>query len=186
MKLALGFLAALAVGSVGIAMARPGTEYPVVPQLEANADVALSPQQMLTEVATFVPEMERTARTVREHLREARKQRDVVKVLCLNDKLNQMDVAIRSANDRTDVLSSAVQEGDADGARHEFTVLRVLRDQVRTLQTEANQCIGEEAGFIGDSEMTVRIDPSIPDEDPSEYPDDPLLSEPPVLMSPTY
>ena len=186
MKLALGFLTVLAVGGIGVAIAQPDAGEPAVPELAARGDVGLSLQQMQAEAGQYVPEMQRAARTVRDQLREARKQRDVVKVLCLNDKLNQMDVASRSAADRVEMLKSAVQTNDSDGARHEFTVLSVLRDQVRTLQSEANQCIGEEAGFIGNSEVTVEIDPSIPDEDPSDFPDDPIVTDPPVVMSATY
>jgi hypothetical protein len=185
-NVALGFVLALAAGGVGVAVAQSEAAGPAVPELEARQDVALSPQQMLSEAGTYVPGMKAAARTVRGQLTEARKQRDVVKVLCLNDKVNQMDVATRSASDRIEMLKAAVESRDADGARHEFTVLAVLRDQVRTLRTEANQCIGEEAGFIGESKVTVEIDPSIPDEDPSDFPDDPLLTDPPIVMSPTY
>jgi hypothetical protein len=53
------------------------------------------------------------------------------------------------------------------------------------LVAEAQQCIGEETGFVGNSDVTMDIDPAIPDADPSNFPDDPLVSEPPVLSSPT-
>jgi len=33
--------------------------------------------------------------------------------------------------------------------------------------------------------VTVTIDPSIPDTDPSGFPDEPLVSQPPTLSSPT-
>ena len=62
--------------------------------------------------------------------------------------------------------------------------IQVLRDRVRSLVAEANQCIGEETGFIGESQVTVQIDPTIPD-DPSAYPNDPIISQPPVIASPT-
>jgi hypothetical protein len=78
-----------------------------------------------------------------------------------------------------------VSQGDTDRAKHEHTVSQVLRDRVKTLVTEAQQCIGEETGFIGDSLVTLDIDPSVADTDPSDFPDDPLVSEPPVLRSPT-
>lgn len=159
------------------------TAPPVAPELQAQRDVQLSPAQMLQQAETFLPDMERGQRTVRQQLSKAREARDVVKVLCLNDKLTQINVAIRSATDRVTNLRAANTRSDADGARHEFTVLQVLRDRVRTLVTEANQCIGEETGFVGDSRLTVDIDPEIPD-DPSDFPDDPFVSTPPTLSSP--
>jgi hypothetical protein len=141
---------------------------------------------MLVEAEKHLAQMDRSARVVRRQLKQARQERDVVKVLCLNDKLNQVDVALASAADRQDSLKGMVQQGDADRARHEYTIIAVLAERVRTLQSEANQCVGEDVGFVGDSEVTVDIDPGIPDTDPSDFPDDPIISEPPVLTSPTY
>src|SRR5262245_45694213 len=57
--------------------------------------VNLSPPEQLTESDSFLAKMDNTRRAVRQMLAEARGQRDVVKTLCLNDKLNQIDVAIR-------------------------------------------------------------------------------------------
>jgi hypothetical protein len=82
-------------------------------------------------------------------------------------------------------LRAAVGRKDGDRSKHEFTVIQVLHDRVRALLAEANQCIGEETGFVGDSQITVDIDPSIPSDDPSDYPDDPIISNPPIISSPT-
>jgi hypothetical protein len=186
-----GWAAASAIvilSAIGGAMAQPApAAAPATPPADVGArrDVALTPAQMLSEGEKYLPEMDRGAAIVRRQLEQAREARDVVKVLCLNDKLNQIDVAIRSARDRVPALRSASNRNDQDRAKHEFTVIQVLRDRVRALVAEANQCIGEEAGFIGDSRVTVDIDPSIPQTDPSEFPDDPLVSDPPVLSSPT-
>lgn len=185
-----GLLGALAaVGVVGVAVAQPQAPTATPPQdtveLGARREVSLTPEQMQVEAKSFLPGMDRGAATVRKQLADARQRRDVVRVLCLNDKLNQIDLAIRTANDRMEVLSAAATRQDADGTKHEFTVVQVLRERVETLVKEANQCIGEETGFIGDSQLTVDIDPSIPDEDPSDFPDDPLVSTPPTVSSPT-
>jgi hypothetical protein len=104
-------------------------------------------------------------------------------MLCLNDKLNQVDVAIRSTRDRVEALRVAANRDDRDQVRHEFAVISVLQERVSEVVAEANQCIGEEEGFIGDSYVKVEIDPTIPD-DPSAFPEEPLISLPPVLSSP--
>jgi hypothetical protein len=174
------------VSALGVATAQTAapTPAPPPPEVGAQRDVALSPAQMSVEANNYMARMEQGAAGVRAQLTQAREQRDVVKVLCLNDKLNQIDVAIRSARDRVAALKGAAARNDVDRARHDFTVTQVLRDRVQALVAEANQCIGEETGFIGDSQVTVNIDPSIPDTDPSEPPDDPLVSDPPVLSEP--
>ncbi len=179
-----GIIAATVVGAFGVAGAQEQPAAPAPPELATERDVALTPDQMLEQAKGYLPPMEQGAGQVRKALAESRQARDVVKVLCLNDKLNQIDVAIRSARDRVPNLETAASRKDADQARHEFTVIQVLRDRVRSLVAEANQCIGEETGFIGDTQITVDIDPTIPD-DPSNFPDDPLISQPPTVSSPT-
>jgi hypothetical protein len=173
------------VGILGVAAAQ--TANPAAPPVEVGAqhEVALSPDQMLVEASNYVSFMDQGATSVRTRLSSARDQRDVVKVLCLNDKLNQIDVAARSARDRIPSLKSAAGRRDLDRARHEYTVVQVLRDRVTQLLQEANQCIGEELQEYGPTKVTMTIDPGIPDIDPSLPPDEPFVSEPPVLSSPT-
>lgn len=184
-----GLVGVAAIGLVGTATAEPQpATTPTVPTVELGArqEVSLTPQQMLTEAKGYMPGMDRSAGVVRRMLADARGQRDVVRVLCLNDKLNQIDLAIRTSNDRLEALTAAVSLNDQDGSKHEFTVVQVLRDRVNTLVTEAQQCVGEDTGFIGESTTTVDVDPNIPETDPSELPEDPLVSEPPSLTSPVF
>jgi hypothetical protein len=144
----------------------------------------LSPDQRLERGKGFVDTIERSAQSIQRQLQSARKDRDVVRVLCLNDKLNQVDVALRSARDRVAALGAAVDRKDADRARHEYTVLEVLNDRVRTLVNESSQCIGEETGFIGEAEVSVSIDPNLPDGDTGFALDSVALPPPPNISSP--
>jgi len=129
----------------------------------------LTPQEQLAESGKHLARMEQASQSVRRMLAEARRQRDVVKTLCLNDKLSQIDVAIRSARDRRGQLQAAVNRNDAELSNHEFTILTVLRQRTEQLIAEANQCIGEEAAFVGDTRTQVTIDPDIPRTD-TPYP----------------
>lgn len=145
---------------------------------------SLTPQEQLGESAKHLARMEQSAGGVRKMLEEARKQRDVVKTLCLNDKLSQIDVAIRSGRDRRTQLQAAVTRNDAELSNHEFTILTVLRQRSEQLVAEANQCIGEEAAFVGDTRTRVTIDPSIPpDETPYPSTDPTLVIGPPPCTS---
>jgi hypothetical protein len=145
---------------------------------------SLTPQEQLAESAKHIGRMEQAASGVRKMLEEARKQRDVVKTLCLNDKLSQIDVAIRSGRDRRTQLQAAVNRNDAELSNHEFTILTVLRQRAEQLVAEANQCIGEEAAFVGDTRTKVTIDPSIaPDETPYPPTDPSLVIGPPPCTS---
>jgi hypothetical protein len=182
-----GFTALTAVAFLlghGIAAAQAQTGTPV-PDATAGLtrQVNLSPAEELAQSDTFLTRMDTSRTVVRRQLETSRAQRDVVKVLCLNDKLNQLDVAVRSARERRQALESAAQRNDADLANHEFTILTVLRQRADQLTAEANQCIGQEAGFITDSAVTSTIDPNLPKEDDSLYPEPSVIVEPPACSS---
>jgi hypothetical protein len=188
-RTARGLTAALAVTSIlGAASAQDAPA--VAPATPNNApapppEPELTPPQMLSQARGFLPAMDRAAVTVRRQLTLAREQKDVVKALCLNDKLNQIDLATRTATDRVGGLEAAVNANDGERSKHQYTVILVLRDRVNTLVSEANQCIGEDVGFVGESNVTMEIDSDIPDVDPSVLPNDPIVSPPPVVSPPT-
>ena len=160
-------------------------------ELMLQEDVQLTPQQMLAKANEHIARVDQASRSIRQQLTLARQERDVVKTLCLNDKLNQINVALASANERHRALEALVTANDVDRAKHEFTIITVLRSRVETLVAEANQCIGEELGYVGESSVTVDIDPEIPDTDPAGFPGDPftggpttVISQPPKPVSP--
>jgi hypothetical protein len=165
----------------GLATAQGGRGASEVAAPEEN----LGPAEQVQRGAQYLQEMARASESVRRALEQARAARDVVKVLCLNDKLNQMDIASRSAKGRVEALGQAVSQGDRVKARHDFAVLQVLRDRVEALVAESQQCVGEEVGFFGESEMLVAVDPSLPDPDPDRLGTDiGIILDAPVLSSP--
>jgi hypothetical protein len=145
----------------------------------------LSPQEQLAQAEQILVRMEQAAGAIRRQLEEARKQRDVVKTLCLNDKLSQIDVAIRSAKDRKQSLQVAAQRNDNELSNHEYTILTVLKQRAEQLTAEANQCIGEEAAFLGDTKVSTTVDPTLPPTDDTYYPptDPTLITQPPSCTS---
>jgi hypothetical protein len=165
-----------AFGRDAFAQAAAGSDDPPPAAATADSSVDLAPSDVLSNepekeltsaervarATQFVATIEVSSQSILRQLQTARKDRDVVRVLCLNDKLNQVDVALRSAQDRVTAVRSAAERGDADRTRHEYTVLEVLNDRVRILVNESNQCIGEETGFIGEAEVSVSIDPNLP------------------------
>lgn len=145
----------------------------------------LSPAEQLQQAEAILGRMSQSGDTVRRQLEKARQDRDVVKTLCLNDKLSQIDVAVRSARDRQSTLRSAVTRSDAELSNHEFTILTVLKQRAEQLTAEANQCIGEEVAFVGATTVITQIDPTLPDDDTTQYPptDPTLVSAPPNCIS---
>jgi hypothetical protein len=188
----LGWLAAAAIvlGASGSAIAQSGSAGPgptANPQLGFERRPQVSPQDELNQADVIIVRMNQAATTVRRQLDTARQARDVVKSLCLSDKLSQIDVAMRSARDRQTALQAAAQRGDAELANHEFTMMTVLRQRGEQLTAEANQCIGEDLAFVGQTEVTANS-PDVPGEDnTTDYPsiEPPFFAVPPISVSPT-
>jgi hypothetical protein len=182
-----GAIAALVLAAAGSASAQSaGASGSGQVGFEQKAQ--LSPQDELSQADVILGRMDQAAGAVRRQLEAARTARDVVKTLCLNDKLSQVDVATRSARDRQTALQAAVQRNDTELANHEFTIMTVLRQRAEQLSAEANQCIGEEVAFVGQTQVTTEVDPTLPIEDTTAYPptDPTLISAPPQCASCTY
>jgi hypothetical protein len=171
----------LGVGGTALAQSSGGSS---TPQVGFERKVALSPQEELTAADQILSHMDSIAAQVRRMLDSARQARDVVKSLCLSDKLSQVDVAERSAKDRDVALQSAAQRGDGELSNHEYTILSVLRQRVEQLSAEANQCVGEEVAFVGQTQVVADIDPNLPGtgEENTGFP--PVVVAPPVVTQP--
>jgi hypothetical protein len=144
----------------------------------------LSPQDELAEADATIAKMDQSSATIRRQLDAARQGRDVVRSLCLSDKLSQVDVAARSARDRQTALQAAVQRNDTELANHEFTILTVLRQRSEQLGAEANQCIGEEVAFVGQTQIVTSVDPNQPVENTTDYPPAEPIVTPPTTPPP--
>jgi hypothetical protein len=182
---------AVVLGASGSATAQPGTApaSPPAPSpsLGFERRPQLSPQDELTQADAIISRMTQAAATVRRQLDTARQARDVVKSLCLSDKLSQIDVATRSAKDRQSALQAAAQRNDAELSNHEFTMLTVLRQRAEQLTAEANQCIGEDLAFVGQTQVETEYPQGLPTDDTTQYPatDPPFVYVPPISVSPT-
>jgi hypothetical protein len=129
-----------------------------------------------------ITRMDGSRQTIRRMLEQARTQRDIIKTLCLDDKLNQVDVALRSARDHKTMLDSAVQKNDLDGANQQATLLDILHQRTDQLVVEANLCISKETETVGAAAALLSVDPSIVDE-PAYYPPGIIIIEPPPTGS---
>jgi hypothetical protein len=170
----------------GVADAQTATGRRTDMAADAQRQAQLSPQQQVEQGKVVVAKIAVAAATTRRMLEQARAQRDVVKTLCLNDKLNQLDVASRSASERQAALEAAAGKNDGALANHEFIILTVLKQRAEQISSESNQCVGQETEFWGKTEVSTTTDPGLPKEDPSKHPDVEFISLPPVCVSCTY
>lgn len=153
---------------------------------DSAADVNLAPADLRTQGSEAVAAIEAASEQVRAMAAAAKDKRDVVKVLCLEDKTTQVGAALTTSQERAQALQAALDTGSLERARHEYVMLMTLRDRVVTLMKEANQCIGEETGFSGDAELTVEIDPNLPEVQADIIGFVAVVAIPPSLSSAVY
>jgi len=178
---ALG-IAAVVVGPLLLGIGVASAQAPEAATTSEERAVRLQPAQQVAEAKNYVRKMETIRATIQRDLEGARGQNDVVKTLCLDDKLNQIDVAITKSSDRARSLNQAAERSDGDLANHEFTILSVLHDRAIQLDAEAQQCIGKEAGFVGESSSSMTLEGYIAPEE-ADFPLFPVLFEPPNCAS---
>ena len=174
----------LAVGAgVAAAQADAGPADPI-DSLAAEEDTA-SPQELLGRAEEQLRAMADGKTRVATLLSRAHEEGDVIKVLCLDDKLNQVDTAISTARVRQSALKHAVELQEVQRVKHESAILKVLDERVSAIVAESDQCVGEEAGLVGENVLNLEIEPGMPPEDGRLFPREDVVLQPPPLSSPT-
>ena len=112
----------------------------------------------------------------------ARKQKDVIKLNCINDKYLQIKSLLNISDEAASRLDVAILGKDEEGRYHEFTKFTISVEKVKALRGEADACVGEELTYLGDTIVDVDK-PEIPDDPTAEDPFDDVI-EPPAYASP--
>jgi hypothetical protein len=95
------------------------------------------------------------AQRISQMLEEARREADIIRVTCLNDKLTQVNANMRTAQARMTAFESAP---NPDQRNHEATVLGVLGQKFQVLDQEANRCVGQDIYDTGATKVETSID----------------------------
>lgn len=126
-------------------------------ELPVQRRAQLSAEQQRTRSEELVQQADTLSRRVLTMLDEARRERDIIRVTCLNDKLDQINALRQSLGDRVGQLRDALQARNTSAANHEYTVITVLGQRYTTLEQEANQCIGQDIFETGTVQIVADI-----------------------------
>ena len=142
---------------------------------------ALSVSQMRGRSEGYLADMREVLKDVLKVLEEARSERDIIKLNCVNEKLGQVKGLLKVSEQASVSLQEAGAKGDSETTRHEYTKIAIAREKVSQLRGEAEECIGQLA-FVIDAESDVRVEiPSdLPDQDVDRAP----FPVPPVVRPP--
>jgi hypothetical protein len=141
----------------------------------------MSDSDKLSTASIYVGEMRSVLSTVLGLLKEARAEKDVIKINCVNEKLTNIKGLIRISEQADVTLQEAVAKGERDTAAHEFHKIAISHQKIKVLKTEAEQCVGELAFAVGKTTVEVEVDENqVPELDPTIKP----LPETPVIRPP--
>jgi hypothetical protein len=144
----------------------------------------LTVQEELTQSEAYLAKMKETIDRANRLAEQARKEKDIIKLNCVNDKLMQMRGNMNLAEQTRDALRLAASRNDVAARNHEFAKLTITYQKVVVLGQEAEACVGEEISYVGATKVETEVDKNIPSEDPTETPPPPLPLVRPPLASP--
>lgn len=118
--------------------------------------------EKLEAAAEQIARMKTSLKQVLSRVEEARNEKDIVKLNCVNEKLTQIKSLFRIAEQADIALHEAVSKHDP-GAESEFAKIGIARSKVEGLRAESEQCIGQLA-YIVDEKTTVEVQqPALPE-----------------------
>jgi len=187
------FVLALVAGGLGLGAAIAQDQNAQQGEGEGEGEVAvrrranLTGPEQIAEADRINTRGTQISRRIAQMLDEARRERDIIRITCLNDKLTQVNANLRTVEERFGNLREAVQANDGGRRSHEFTVITVLGQKFNVLEQEANQCIGQDIYETGATRITTIVEPGEPEENPAVTPEMPPIGVPPIPppMSPT-
>ncbi len=121
----------------------------------AGKSDAVSDSERLKRAADAVHAMRASLGQVSSRVEDARNEKDVVKLNCVNEKLAQIKGLLKVAEQSETALKVAVANGDPSG-NTEFAKIGIARTKIDVLGNEAQQCIGQLA-YIVDEKTTVEV-----------------------------
>lgn len=145
------------------------------PEKPTNPDLAVSaprgskltgPEQ-LARAEKSVASIRTTLTTVLRLLATARREKDLVRLNCVREKLISVKGLLRVGEQASVTLQEAVSRGDPDMAGYEFQRIGLAKTKATQIGIEAKSCVGEVAVYTGPVQMVVDIDPEIPRRDPT-------------------
>ncbi len=179
-KLIVG--AALIGGSATLIYAGPddGSSADVSITTPTSKTAMLSPAEMTVSANELMNSMSGMLRHVAQLREKASKEKDIIKLNCVNDKLMPMKAQVNLAESARVQLDQSIGANDDAGRYAAYADVTISNDKVKDLRDQADACVGDALSYIGvtDVQVTGPDHPLLPGEGPTEG------IEPPTYRSP--
>ena len=178
LSLLIGPVALAQPGSPGAPAPARGTLPPAAVDISVPQRPTLSGPDMVKQGREYRANMDKVVAELQAMLEQARKQKDIIRLNCVMDKLMQMKANANIADQALQKLQEAVTRNDEGASLHEYTRITIVNQKVQVLQNEGQTCIGAELNYIGATRVEVEA-PDLP-----EGVTDPTLEPPPLERPP--
>jgi hypothetical protein len=138
--------------------------------LSVKQKPTVTPEDMLAQSRDYFRAMNEVQKRIQLLQEQSKRQKDIIRLNCVTDKLVQVKVNINIAEQSMASLQENIARVDEGGRTHEFTRLTIINQKVQVLGAEAENCIGEDLSFVGATRVDVDVDPNIPQTDPTQPP----------------
>jgi hypothetical protein len=110
--------------------------------LVKRAEISVS--EMTGKVKEYFEKMDEILARMAELQEIARKEKDVIKLNCVTDKIAQHKELAAIADQANTNLQEAIARKDEDSRYHEFSRITIAHQQAQALAAEAENCVGED------------------------------------------
>jgi hypothetical protein len=156
-KVAIGV--ALVAGMGGLIYAGPGglddSDSGSTVLTSGTKSAQMSPEEMIVSADQLMGQMHTSLRHVTQLHEKAGKEKDIIKLNCVNDKLMPMKGEVNLADANRHALDQAINAGDDSGRYASYSDLTVSGDKVKDLRDAADACVGDALTYIGSTDVQV-------------------------------
>ena len=153
--------------------------------VSGSVSVSLSPSEMSSRVATLQTQTRDDLQHVIHLQTVARKDKDVIKLNCINDRLVQLKAQMNIFDSALSALTATLSGSATTERDSAFNEVSVAADSIKRIRAEADVCAGED--LLRQESSTTVDAPEIQDDPTGWDPEwDPSLDdvEPPGYASP--
>ena len=167
MKTSLALMAAVSVAVAAAPLGGVAAEPPAAAEAPAPKPAfvpsaiapavksSLSDAEKVEKSAEAIARMKAGLKQVLARVEDARNEKDVIKLNCVNEKLTQIKGLLKVA-EQSDVALNEALASKQPTADAEFAKVSIARGKVDGLKADADQCIGQLA-YIIDEKTTVDV-----------------------------
>ena len=117
--------------------------------------MGLSAKEISKQAAQYSSEMQKMLRRILQLQAQARKDKDVIKLNCVNDRLVVAKQLLNLADIATIALTEATAAEDIAEQEHQLGQLQISHEKVAGQRDDAETCLGEEIVFVGPNAVSV-------------------------------